>query len=453
MRPPLPPLRGLAALSLALAALAGPLSAQWDEDWDEEEAAPPWLHGRFAARYLHREGRGREQDRDLYGHLRLRGGSASRDDLSMGLSMRGAWDADGPPAGGPGGSFGSLQDGRSSRFAPRLDEAWLGFHRLLGEGELKLGRQSRWDTPVLLHFDGGAASAPFSAGEAPGRLEVYGGVPEHRWEGARRGDSVVGAAASVAAWRGGSLRLDALHLRDRNHFGDRRNTLYAARAAHAAADGRIGGALSASLLDGDADLASVDAWWASEDDSLRLNLMAEAQLGRRADETLELASYATLLRQIQPYQEATLMASWTPAPALRLDLGASGRGLRGGAAASEFNREYERYWTAVEFPELLGSQTSLSLGADLWDSGRDRVVAGNAELAAVASGWEAALASGFSLYRFDFYSARERTRVREHSLSLRRELGEAWRLSLRLSLEHDETESYRTGVLGLELSF
>ena len=373
----------------------------------------------------------------------------------MGLSLRGAWDADGPPASGPGGAFGSLQDSRADRFSPRLDEAWLGFHELLGEGELRLGRQSRWDTPVLLHFDGGALRAPYSLEGAPGELELYGGVPEHRWEGARRGDALAGAVARLGAWEGGSLRLDALHLRDRNHFGDRRNTLYAARASHSSFDGRTGGSLSASLLDGDADLATAESWWASADDSLRFTLLARAQLSRRGDESLELASFATVMRQILPYQEATVMGSWAPGGGdgpLRFDFGGQGRRLRGGQS-SEFNREFERYWTAVELPGQPWQNTALRFGADLWDSGRDRFVAGNAELMAEHPGWELSLSSGFALYRFDFYSARERTRVREHALRLRHELGDRWRLSLGLSLEHDETESYRTGFLALEVSF
>ena len=57
MRPLFPSRRGLAALSLAIAALATPLPAQWDEDWDEEEAAPAWLSRPVNRRKQQREGR------------------------------------------------------------------------------------------------------------------------------------------------------------------------------------------------------------------------------------------------------------------------------------------------------------------------------------------------------------------------------------------------------------
>ena len=150
------------------------------------------------------------------------------------------------------------------------------------------------------------------------------------------------------------------------------------------------------------------------------------------------------------------MASWAPggggAP-VRFDLGAQARSLSDSDAASEFNREFERYWAAVEFPELLAANTSFGFGADLWDSGRDRIVAGNVELSAGLGGWDCSLGSAFSLYQFDFYSARERTRVREHYFRARRDLGGDWRLSFGFGLEHDEEESYRTGQIALEVSF
>ncbi len=449
MSPPHSATRTTLGPLLALLALCGPLSAQWDEDF-EEDAPPAFWEGRLSLRALAREGRGVQQDRDLYGRLRLRGGRASRDAWTFGLAARGAWDADGATPGGD--AFGSLQDGRGGRFDPRLDEAWAAYHELPAEASLRLGRQTRRDTPVMLHFDGGQLELPFAVGDAAGRVELYGGVPEHRWEGSRSGDRALGLVGTLGAWHGGSLRLDALHLQDEWVFGRRSNTLLGLRASHASSDGRLGGSAAVGTLDGEADQASVDTWWGSSDGDLRLQLSARVQLATRADETLELASYATLLREVLPYQEASAMLAWEPSAVLLVDLGLQGRRLVDDAP-SEFNREYQRGWIAAALRDALGAGTAVSAGLDAWDSGRDRIVTGNAELSAEGAAWRAALATGFSLYQFDFFSGRERTRVRAHTLELRRELGADWELRLRLGHEHDEVETYRTLLLGLEVRF
>jgi hypothetical protein len=166
MSPPHSATRTTLGPLLALLALCGPLSAQWDEDF-EEDAPPAFWEGRLSLRALAREGRGVQQDRDLYGRLRLRGGRASRDAWTFGLAARGAWDADGATPGGD--AFGSLQDGRGGRFDPRLDEAWAAYHELPAEASLRLGRQTRRDTPVMLHFDGGQLELPFAVGDAASR--------------------------------------------------------------------------------------------------------------------------------------------------------------------------------------------------------------------------------------------------------------------------------------------
>lgn len=440
---------------LSFALFAAPAAAQFDfpdEDEDsQEDAAPPWLHGRLSLRYDHREGRGTNQDRDAAAYLRLRGGSPTRDPVTAAISARGLWDLDGAH---PGGAFGSLSDSNDGPFDPRLDEAWLGLHELIDDGEIRLGRQTHWDLPILLHFDGAWLRAPLAA-TLPLELEAYGGVPEHRWEGSRSGDGLAGLAATLGLWERGSLRLDALQLRDRAVWGDRRDTLYAARASRASLDGRLWGSLSASLRDGDADEAAAEGSWTTPGGALRVDLILRAQLSARADESLDVAPFPTILRELEPYQEGTLLASWTPGgdSPFRVDLGAQGRSLRDSAAASEFNREFERAWAALDFAALPWPGGGVTAGADLWDSGRDRIVAGNLEVRAAPSGWHAALGSGFALYQFDFFSLRERERVREHYLRLRRELGGGWSCRLEFALEHDETESWRRALLGLEVSF
>ncbi len=375
--------------------------------------------------------------------------------MTAALSLRGAWDLDGRGLGG--GSLASLEDTRGGPFDLRLDRAWVAFHLPDDGAELRLGRQTLFDTPVLLHLDGLSLRAPLALTPGGAALRLYGGVPEHRWETSRSGDAVAGAVLETWPWPGTSARLDLLHVRDRSLAGRSRDSLLALRLARTSPDGRAFASLAASWRDGRTRDLKSQFSWSSEDGKLQVLGDTRFLMARENTTTPEFDAFQEILTLEQPYREGSLQLSAElpgalGASATRIELGALGRRLEDSARASEFNREFEREWLTTTFESLPWTWSSLALTGEFWSSGQDAIGTGGAEFRGqLAENWELVLGSAYSLYRFDFFTGRERTRVRDHHLRLRLRLPSGIRFTLDLELQRDESERFVVAALQTEI--
>ncbi|HEX9793662.1 MAG TPA: hypothetical protein VGC54_06725 [Planctomycetota bacterium] len=415
----------------------------------------PSFHGRLSLRYQWRDSDREQSDQDLFQYLSLDFGRAGRDAVTGALLARGVWDLDGDGLGTFGRSLTSLEDARGSSYDVRLQTAWLGFHELIPATELRVGRQPLFDTPILLHLDGLLASV--AAGERV-ELIAYGGRPYHYWSAGHGGEAAGGVAAEVLPWRGARARVDWMHLRDATLFGDRRDSLAGARFDQATADGRLRGSAAATWLDGETRDLDLGGFWTEADGSWTVDLQLHALMSRQSANTLEFDSFTAILLDELPYREGRMSVARRFADlvgdALVVNAGAYGRVLRDPAAASEFNREYQRYWAGTTFEGFPVADTSLALTADWWDSGTDSILTSAAEFEwRATSATRFSVGSGWSLYRYDFFSRFERTGVRDHYLRLHTELSAALRLRAEVSYEEDDLETWTTAALQLEISF
>ncbi|TAH39326.1 MAG: hypothetical protein EYC70_00640 [Planctomycetota bacterium] len=422
--------------------------------------APAWpIHGSFILRYDLRHSRSDaiddERDQDLYQYLSLTGGSAARNAVTASFYGRAVVDLEG---GEPGPSLSSVEDTRGSAWDFRLYRAYLAFHRIVADGELRAGRQTLYDTPVLLNLDGVTLDTPAPVFGTDVTWQVYGGVPEHYWEDARSGDLAVGAAATVAPWSNASARLDLMHLEDRYLFGDQTNDLIGARLDQAFRAGRGWVSGSTTWLDGDPRDAGVDGMWTDPELDLQVNARVYSLLTRQSVNTLEFDPFTAVLMDEEPYYEGMLMLSkgFDSSPlgeSWRADAGAYGRILRDSAQESEFNHEFQRYWLAGTVEGFPWRAADLTVTGDWWDAG-DTVWTLGAELSAeLGEDTDFVLASAYSLYDYDFFTQEERTHVRDYSALLRHRFAEALALRLSLSFQEDDAEQYQIATAQLEVSF
>ena len=468
--PPAPPVRpALAArlivlllgLCFAPAAAAQQPDREEAEDAlaDDEESWLSWFRGRLTLRYLHRDSDLDDRDQDLYQYLSLSGGDSRRDAVTAHLYARGAWDIDGSGLGPTGSSLSSLQDTQGGDYDLNLYDAYLDFHRILPDGRIRVGRQNLFETPVLLHLDGASARAPLSLGEERFEWELYGGVPEHRWESARSGDLAVGTALHYSPWENGMLRLDALYLEDENLFGDPSNMMWSARLSQVSAEGRSFGSVAASILDGDFRDAAAQLSWTSEDQRWQLFGSTRFLLTRQSANTLEFDPFTAILMDEEPFAEGQIVASHyllqdLESEQLRVDLGAYARELRDSDRASEFNREFNRYWAGVGLEQIPWQPVELSFTGEVWDSGDDQFTTFGADLTAqLSSRARVSVGSFYSLYKFDFFSGLERDRVRDFYARWRQELSDRVRLTLDLQYEEDDLEDFQIAWIQVELFF
>lgn len=449
----------------ACLALAAGLPAQDpetapDPEVEAEGAGDDWkVHGALTWRLLQRHARSEvvadERDTDLYQYLSLRGGSAGRHAVTAHFYGRSVVDIEG---GQPGPSLSSLEDARGDNWDFRLYRAYLAFHRVVADGELRIGRQSLFDTPVLLHLDGASLDAPLAVGGQQLQVQAYAGVPEHFWEQGRSGDLALGTALSSSFWSGGNVRLDLMHLEDRYLFGDQVNSLVGGRVEHVFPERAAWVAGYFSFLDGDTRDAGLDGFWSAPETQWQVNYRLYSLLSRQSVNTLEFDPFTAVLLDQQPFYEAQVSVSkrFDTSPLgerWRADAGAYGRVLRGSAPAGEFNHEFQRYWLAATFEQFPWRATALTVNGDWWD-GDDVIWSLGGELDAdLGPATDLQLGSAFSLYRYDFFTQEERTRVRDHYLRLRHALSETLRLQLGLSFEEDEVERYQTATAQLELRF
>ncbi len=423
-----------------------------------EEPGPSLeLRGRLTFQYRWRDASLDDRDQDVLGWLSLDLGHADRNAVTASLAIRGAWDLEGDPSGPSRGSLSGLEDTRGGALDWRLRHAWLSLNDFLPGASLRLGRQDLFDLPVLLRLDGARLDLPADPAGAELDLALYGGLPYHDWDASRNGEAAGGAAATLRAWPGGSLRLDLLHVQDATVFGGARDTLLQVALRQGAADGSAWFRGAWSWLDGDNHEASAAGAWSDTALDLQISLQARALLARQAFQTEELDPFTAILLAEEPHQEGQVVLSkGFASPPLgerwQVDLGASGRRLQNNGRASEFNREYGRLWVSLLLQSLAGAD--LTLTGESWASETDSIRTAGLELELRPwDGGRLTLGSAYSAYRFDFFSRLERTGVRDVHLRLRQEVTAGLRLRLDLEYLEDDLERFPMALVQLELRF
>lgn len=366
------------------------------------------------------------------------------------LLARATWDVDGTD---PDSDFYSLADTYEHRLEGQLYHAYVD----LAQPELallRLGRQTLYETPVTLVFDGLRADlAP--RGRARLNAGVFAGIGEHPYESSADGDAVLGGFAALRPWDGAELRLDWMHLED-----ERLGTEHEDDLLGLVLGTELGGRTSArrsqletrfTSLEGDARDLRVSADHLDPGRGFSLQASYYELLRTQQDLAAPLDPFTDTLFELFPYAQATFSASkdWR---SFALLAGTDVRRVEDEDDVGEYNRDFERYWLTGSLAEVL--TLAVTLTGEVWRSdGNDYETWGATLARALDGGFDLALGSYFALYEYDLLSAEERDRVRTTYLDLRwkRSRAHAWRL--RYEYEHDEIDDFQEVRLDYEWSF
>jgi hypothetical protein len=404
--------------------------------------------GRLVTRY-----RGRfsadDEDHDVYQTLDLTLADPDRE-WSGALLARAAWDVDGTD---PGDDFFGLLDTYEQRLEGQLFHAYLDLARP-GLSLLRLGRQSLYETPLTLVFDGVRAElAP--RGEGRVVAGAFAGVGEHLYESSSEGDLVLGGFAALRPWRGAELRLDWMHLEDERlgigHEDDLLGLSLGTDLAGAARDARTRLETRFTSLEGDGRDLRLTADHLDSERGFALQVSYYELLQTQLDLAAPLDPFSATLFELFPYRQLTLSATrdWRR---FALIGGGDLRRVDDEDDEGEFNRDFERYWLTGSWAQLF--TLDLALTGELWRSDESDYETWGGSLArALEGGFELALGSYFALYEYDLLSAEERDRVRTTYLDLAWQRNRAQRWRVRYEFEHDQLDDFQEVRLDYAWSF
>jgi len=137
-----------------------------------------------------------------------------------------------------------------------------------------------------------------------------------------------------------------------------------------------------------------------------------------------------------------------------LGVGLDVRRLRDEGDQSAFNREFERVHADATWRDVLWRGLSLSLAGSYWNSsGEDfRTVTGELAYRPDAQ-FRVACGSGYDLFLYDVFDARERVHVRSYYLRVDRRLDAQLRIDGGYELQRDDVDEYHLFRLGMTWTF
>ena len=128
--------------------------------------------------------------------------------------------------------------------------------------------------------------------------------------------------------------------------------------------------------------------------------------------------------------------------------------LRDEGDQAAFNREFERLTVDAAWRDVLVRGLSLSVAGSYWNSSGEsfRTVTGELAYRPDAT-LRLAIGSGYDLFRYDVFDARERVHVRSYYLRVDRRLGAQLRVDGGYELQRDDVDEYHLFRLGMTWTF
>jgi hypothetical protein len=411
---------------------------------DADELA---IHGSLSSRYRARTSGG-AHDQDFYETLVLDIGDSRKDGVTAHLMGRLAGDLDGQSDRDGQYVYPNLADAWSDPLQGLLYEAWVDVHDAPKLSALRIGRQSEFQTPVFAYFDG-ISLATNSAGAWNWRGGAYGGVPVRLYEQSATGDELFGLWGEAKPWAGGRVRLDWMHIEDKDRFGANENDLLGASLTQRLDERSRLDVNYTRLEETDRDVRLRGTW---ADPELDLSVQASwyRLLEVQTSFALEFDPFFESLQDFEPYDQFRLQASKGLGERYRLDGGLDLRRLDEGSAEGSFNRDYDRGWLSLVLLDLARVKgLTLTLTGDVWSSSDQDVETWGADLSRkFDNGLTLSGGSNYALYRYDFFLNRERDDVRSWYLRMRKKLGDSWSLEGAYDFQDDSEDSYHVLTLG-----
>lgn len=362
---------------------------------------------------------------------------------------RAAADLDGRD-GGAGFAFDSLSDTYDHAVEARLYDAYVELTPPRSSVTLKLGRQFDWETPEFVRFDGARfrVAPPQSGSARVISVGVYAGVPVHLDDPSRGGDSLFGAWAEARPWRNGRVRADWMHLDDERLLGEHRDDLVAASVWHTFSP-RWNADVRWSRLEGEDRDVRAHASYLSESGKTGVRVRYDELFHAQNERALELDPFASVLFELFPYRQASIVVTRQLSEHLDGELGLEARRVRDEGDVGEFNRDWERGFATLAWHDALARGLTLSLTGDQWESDNRDLGSVNADATYERSrDWRASLGTSYALYKYDLFSDSERDDVRTWYGRLRWKATDAVALDFLYEFEDDDEDAFHTARVG-----
>ncbi len=422
-----------------------------------EKAIDYSIDGMITNRYRLRWTSG-ESDQDLYQTLSLRAGDPQKNRVSAVFLGRLSEDIDG------GGNvegfevFDSIDDTHDHAVAGRFYSGYVDLRRFgwMDRAHLEFvraGRQSFDESVETFVFDGGRLDTrPFKDLQNL-RLTAYGGLPAHIYESSPSGDAVAGAGMEARTLPGGRGRVDWTYIADRRDDGHFENhivsvALWQMIGSRFDLHGRY------NLLDGETRDYLVRGNYREASLDLLLQASFHQVVMTIRELSTELDPYFSMVQELRPYWEINLLASKGLGEHFVIDGGVDARELRDESDEGTYNHDFRRYFVTPATVEWPLPGMSLSVTGEIWDSEVDEVTSFGAELRQkLFKVFQVAGGTYYSLFKFDQFTAEEKTRVRTFYGKLEYRLAKDVRLHALYEFEKDDEFEYHTVDVGLRCSF
>jgi hypothetical protein len=404
----------------------------------EPAAAESKLHGSLSSAWRGRWG-GDEHDNDLRELLTLDYGDAESDRWTARFTgmLSGDLDGDGEDL------FFELNDTLDGGVDGRIYDAFAEGHDLGPLETLRLGRQSLWDAPVFVWFDGVSAQTEERGSESL-QVGAWGGLPVHPFESSSSGDLVGGLYAQARPWEAGRVRVDWMHLEDEQSSGEQSNDLLALGLWQGIGE-RLQVQGGYTHLDGESRDVNLRATWTHPEQDFQVQASYYGLLEGQADLALEIDPYFETLGELFPYSQARLMASKRFNERVGLQAGLDLRRVDDAADVGMFNRDFERGFATVTLEDVLPAGLVLAMTGEIWDGNGSKIDTWGADLSRVfGEDFMGSVGSAYALYKSDLFATTESEDVRTWYLRLRWKAGPSTNWDVRYDAEDTDLDWFHT---------
>lgn len=433
----------LAAASIVLMLVVGP--AAWAQSSVD-------LHGWAGTQYRLRSTDG-ASDQDIYQYLNVDLNN-DRAQVSGHFFGRITADIDGRQDNEAYYPFASVYDTRDQSVYGNLYSAYLDLNQVPGVKKVRLGRQSMYDAPVFLHFDGVMIESREWKEAAALALGAYGGSPSRFFESDNENDVVYGAWVQARPWAGARVRADYAHVDDDNLYGEQNDDFVALSAWQQLGPYARVHAFYSRLEDQNRDLQLDAVYYNPEMDFMVMASYYEL-LETQKIQSIDFDPFYAALFEYYPYWQGRVIATKGIGEMFYVEGGADLRQLKDDADAGNFNHEFVRYFGTLGMRDR-ESGLAASLTGEVWDSEDqlERIESLSGDVSyAPDKNFKISAGSYYALYKFDYYLSEEKERVQTYYTRLRYSPTEVLSLDGSYEYEDGEYDDFQTVKLGFRYSF
>jgi hypothetical protein len=400
---------------------------------------------------------GSDEDIDVYAYVEADigdpdgglAGTTRRERWSARFAGRVHADVDGDR----GDLFDGLDDTYDNALVGRVYDAWADWSPEDGALEhVRFGRQSDWETPVYIVFDGlRAQSAPL--GDAEITLGAYGGSSTHQYESSNEGDWLYGLWANAAPWKGGVVRLDWLHAEDERTVGSfEEDVLGLSVQQRISREWRASAAWTA--LGSEARDLDLDASWSSTDGRQHVRGTYYQLFETQSANPLEFDTFSETLFDWFPFRRAGLLGWTRIGEKFRLEGGYDNREVEDDSDEGRYNRDVDRLHVTGAWDGALGEGSSIAVTGDQWLSdARDVRSIGASFSQELGQRSDVSLGTYYAAYETDMLLGTEREDVRTYFVTYGREYSKTLDLDASYSFQDTDFEEFHTLRMTLRWQF